>query len=127
MDKEYKGYLMFCGYVPFPIKAKNQEEALKSLQKKVSKDINEKEQKELLAHLWRLPKADRVVEFKKVSESDHERIRNHYKKLGEAIENPKRMRFDLASGAILQIEECFKNTEGTTTQTVETKKDAVYV
>lgn len=56
----YYGQLMYCAYLPFSIYAPSKEEALAELRNRAPEVFSEAEEKEVLFHLTRIPKADRV-------------------------------------------------------------------
>jgi len=57
----YYGQLMYCAFLPCSIYAPSKEEALAELQKRAPEVLSEDEQKEVLFHLTRISKADKVT------------------------------------------------------------------
>ena len=60
----YYGQLMYCAFLPCSIYAPSEEEALAELQKRAPEVLGESEQKEVLFHLTRISKADKVTVIK---------------------------------------------------------------
>ncbi len=56
----YYGQLMYCAFLPCSIYAPSKEEALTELRKRAPQVLSEADEKEVLFHLTRIPKADRV-------------------------------------------------------------------
>ena len=73
----YYGRLMYCAFLPFSIHAPSAEDALAELQKRAPEVLSEAEQKEVLFHLTRISKADKVTvisqEVKNAKTSNHTR------------------------------------------------------
>lgn len=63
----YYGQLMYCAFLPFSINAPDEAAALIELKKQAPESLREAEQREVLFHLTRIPKADRVFETGKES------------------------------------------------------------
>ena len=65
----YYGQLMYCAFLPFSIYAPDEKEALTELQKLPPAVLSEAEREEVLFHLTRISKADKVTVIKQEESS----------------------------------------------------------
>lgn len=89
----YYGQVMYCAFLPFSIHAPSEEEALAELRKRAPESLSEAEQKEILFHLTRISRADKVtVIHKEVSRAKTSNDKRSPRKTDRTIRRIRRGR-----------------------------------
>jgi hypothetical protein len=90
----YYGQLMYCAFLPISIYAPSEEEALAELQRRTPEVLSEAERKEVLFHLTRISKADKVTVIKQeVSNAKTQNDTQSPRKASRALRSVRRGRF----------------------------------